>query len=225
MDKINIDDLKAYILKLTFEDQAEVLDLLAEGNFVKNEKWIAIFACGGTIQSAYLPEAESIWAVPFNPALTRLDQLKLAFGIAEEEVTGAIICSRDSRDLSLRHGTRLLNTISMIPNRRVIVTCGTYKLPIIAEALDHHFGRGRSNKIIGVTGAMLPPAISTQDGDFNVGGVLAAVNALQAFGHAGVVFAHFHGRIYHGDRIKEMNLHPERSAVGFAAMTPSVIRN
>ena len=48
-------------------------------------------------------------------------------------------------------------------------------LPVIAKALHETFGNGKSDKVIGVTGSMLPPSVQSQDVDYNIGGVIGAI--------------------------------------------------
>lgn len=227
MAEINFDNMKGELPLLDGLGRADIVSRFFQPidgkKFVDNRNCLALLAFGGTIQSAYVPEAENILPLRFNPALERMNQIRKAFGIAEEEVTGAVVCAVDSRDLSTDHGMRLLQIINTITNQRVIVTCGTHKLSVIADFLNHHFGDGKSDKIIGVTGSMLPPAITTHDGDFNIGGAVAAVNTLRMLRKEGIVFAHFHGNIYSGDQIRDINLHPSRQPVKFAAVQPSIL--
>lgn len=42
---------------------------------------------------------------------------------------------------------------------------------------------------------------------FAFGGTMAAINAFDHTGQKGIVFAHFHGKIYTGDALEKLNLH------------------
>jgi len=178
--------------------------------FVFDEEYLACLAFGGTIQSAYIPTNENILPVPMNPGLERLAELSARYGIANKRgggVTGAILNVKDSRQLINADVVSLVHTIQQIPNKKILVSCGTYMLPLIGQALDFSFGQGKSNKIIGLTGSWLPFAIESSDADFNLGGVIASINAYAAINKTGIVFAHFHGNISVGADMAKLDLH------------------
>lgn len=176
--------------------------------FVSEEHCLAVLAFGGTVQSAYVPELETITPVAMNPALARHEELGAQFKIAQRETTGAILVAKDSRLLDEADIIFLVHVIKHIKNRKVVVTCGTYKLPKISQVLDDHFGQGKSDKIIGITGSMLPASVIKNDLDYNVGGTIAALEAFDSVKVKGMVFAQFHGHIFSGEALKTLNLHP-----------------
>jgi L-asparaginase/Glu-tRNA(Gln) amidotransferase subunit D len=176
--------------------------------FVLEPDYLAVLAFGGTIQSAYIPSDETIKPVSINPVLDRVIELAEKFGIIGRSVTGSILISKDSRAVTNADVANLIYTVQQIPNRKVIVSCGTYMLPIIAQVLDIHFGASKSDKIIGVTGSWLPQSVQGQDVDFNAGATVAAVNAFNMAKQSGIVFAQFHGEIVSGDDLTKLTLHP-----------------
>jgi len=176
--------------------------------FTAEPDYLAVLAFGGTIQSAYVPADENIKPIPMNPVLERTTELGEKFGIAGKFITGSILIAKDSREVVNADIANLIYTIQQIPNRKIVVTCGTYMLPIIAQALDMHFADGKSDKIIGVTGSWLPQATAGQDVDYNSGAVIAAVNAFDMAKQKGIVFAQFHGEIIAGADLAKLNLHP-----------------
>jgi L-asparaginase/Glu-tRNA(Gln) amidotransferase subunit D len=176
--------------------------------FISHEDYLAILAFGGTIQSAYVPAQENIVPVPMNPGFERIAELEQRFGIARKEVTGAILVAKDSREITNADLIQLIHTIEQIPNKRILISCGTYMLPLISRALDVHFRQRKSDKIIGIIGSWLPASQQGQDVDFNIGGGIAAINALNEVNYKGIVFAQFHGEIFAGDDILKLSLHP-----------------
>ena len=176
--------------------------------FVSDEKFLAVLAFGGTIHSAYQPDKEAIIPVAMNPVMERASELDDLFGIAGHQLAGAILVAKDSRKITKRDMVLLIHTIREIQNRKILVSCGTYMLPKIASILDHHFGHAKSDKIIGITGALLPPSLEAQDVDFNGGGTIAAINVFDFMNKRGTVFTQFHGKILVGEDIAKLNLHP-----------------
>jgi L-asparaginase/Glu-tRNA(Gln) amidotransferase subunit D len=207
--KIDLDKLLP-LADPTDAEMAEVHGRLQtqQPSFVLDEEYLAMLAFGGTIQSAYVPAEENIVPVTMNPGFDRLSELGSRFGIANRKITGAVLINKDSRDITNIDLALLLRTIQQIPNKEIFVSCGTYMLTIITKALHETFGDEKSNKIIGVTGSWLPASIQTQDVDYNVGGCVAAIKAFTLTGKTGLVFAHFHGEIYPGDKAEKLNLHP-----------------
>jgi hypothetical protein len=177
-------------------------------SFIADASYLAVLAFGGTVQSAYVPSEENIMPVAMNPAFERTYELAERFGVASRELTGAILVAKDSRLLENADVISLVHSIEQMPNTRIVVSCGTYFLPVIAQILDEHFGNGKSDKIIGVFGSWLPLSIEGQDADFNIGGTIAAVNALAKTNHKGIVFAQFHGEMFFGEELVKLNLHP-----------------
>jgi L-asparaginase/Glu-tRNA(Gln) amidotransferase subunit D len=176
-------------------------------SFTYDKNFLALIAFGGTIQSAYVPTSENIVPVPINPAQERSIELR-TFDIVSDKISSAILLVKDSRDIVDADIFGLIHLLREIPNQRVLLTCGTYLLPVVAHVLDVHFGDGKSDKIIGVTGSWLPMTQEGQDADYNLGGTTAAINAFYHAGKQGIVFAQFHGEIFTGDALRRLELHP-----------------
>lgn len=209
LNKVDVKTL-SNIAPATQDEIAEIRKTLDSQKpaFVPHEDYLALLAFGGTIQSAYVPAAENIEPVWMNPALERTLELQQDFGVIGDGVTGAILLAKDSREITNADAVRLVHTIEQMPNKRILISCGTYMLPSVARVLAFHFGRRHTDKIIGVTGSWLPASQAGQDVDFNVGGGIAAINAFNTATQKGIVFAHFHGRIFVGDDLETFNLHP-----------------
>ena len=183
--------------------------------FVSDSDTMAVIAFGGTIQSAYLPHLETIKPVAMNPTIEKILALADSFGIASLNITGTILVAKDSRDITKSDMGMLIHTISEIKNAKIVVTCGTYMLPPITRVLDHYFGNNKSEKIIGVTGSMLPLSQKEQDADLNIGGTLAAVEMLGHLNQKGCVFAQFHGKIFTNEDLKTLDLHTSAPSLRF----------
>jgi L-asparaginase/Glu-tRNA(Gln) amidotransferase subunit D len=210
MSNINLETLFPVPEATEAESSAIASRLSTQQPAFKLEKdCLAILAFGGTIQSAYIPADENIRPVSMNPVLLRLEELQQRFRIATTNTTGSTLIAKDSRAISNADLVTLFHLIAFIPNNRVLVSCGTYMLPLIAQALARKFGQGKSEKIIGITGSWLPPSQEGQDVDVNIGGTVAAINAFALAERKGVVFAQFHGEIFLEPRLSTLNLHPE----------------
>ncbi len=206
---------------LTAEDE---VDLSAQfqaqkPSFQSEEEMTALIAFGGTIQSAYIPDQETIAPVMMNPSFERINELHEHFHLAPQQITGTVFLAKDSRHITDRDMIRLIHALQWIKNKKIMLTCGTYMLPLITQIIDHHFGDGRSDKLIGVTGSMLPLSQEAQDADFNVGGTFGALEAFDAAGQTGLVFAYFHGHVFCGDKLNGLDLHSQSLQPRFGRKT------
>lgn len=194
---------------ITPDEKNGILSLLRaqKPSFQSQPDITALFAFGGTIQSAYIPDQETIAPVMMNPAFERMDELHRQFGIASPAITAAILQAKDSRHITDQDMIQLIHTLQLIDNKRILLTCGTYMLPVIAKLLARHLGTGKSDKLIGITGSMLPLSQEAQDADLNIGGTLAALHAFALFGQKGIVFAQFHGNLYINEDLDTLDLH------------------
>ncbi len=220
MSNIKLEELR-FLAPATEAERTEISKVLNAQNptFVAEEGCLAILAFGGTIQSAYVPSEENIKPVIMNTVFERTLELIERFGIASSKLSGATLIAKDSRDITNPDLAFLIHAIQQIPNDRIVVTCGTYMLPLIARVLHLHFGEGKSKKIVGVTGSWLPPSQEAQDVDYNAGGTIAAMNAFKQARQQGMVFVQFHGEIFIGDALVKLDIHLPGISPRFARPT------
>lgn len=117
---------------------------------------------------------------------------------------------KDSRDITIEDMKFLLNFLNAIQNKRIVVTCGTYGLPLFTRIIAEGFKS--KNSVLGVTGSMLISSMREYDVDFNSGAVIGAVNAFSKqknIDDEPAVFAAFHGKIYMPNECVDLDLHPE----------------
>lgn len=193
------------------KSENKALEALIKGARFKNSSDIMAFiGYGGTISSAYSPSRENIAATQNSPAIELLDDLGKAFGIAPNDYSYIPLMDKDSRDITVDDIVFLLDFLNTIENRRVILTCGTYGLPLFTQIIGKHTkGKGR---VIGITGSILISPFKEQDVDFNAGGIITAVNALakRASDSQPIeVFAGFHGSVFDPQECANLDLHPE----------------
>ena len=188
--------------------------LLELNKFKNDDAYIAILSCGGTISSAYSAKKECILPTSKSTITETLEHLDTSFGTAETNITSASLLKKDSRDISVNDIKYVLDTINKINNNRIIVSFGTYGLPLLTQIVDRH--TVDKNKTVILTGSMLISTMKEHDVDFNAGGAISLVNGLHEYArdnrdHALVCLA-FHGKIYTSDECRSLDLHPDSHA-------------
>lgn len=126
---------------------------------------------GGTIDKDY-PHTTKGWAFEFGkPATIRiLEKLNPSF---EYEIITS--CQKDSLEITEEDRINLVNLIEKHPANKFIITHGTDTMMETADYLSERI----KNKIIVITGAMLPERFSNSDAPINLGCAIAAVNLMQ----------------------------------------------
>lgn len=88
------------------------------------------------------------------------------------------ICMKDSRDITDEDRVRLADEITKSPYEKILVTHGTYTMPMTAEYLRQHLVDNQ--KVIILTGSMTPLAgMSPSDGGFNIGFAIGSMDLLK----------------------------------------------
>lgn len=203
-----LDDFATYKPDKEFADTPFFSTLLRNSAFKNDEKSFAIISCGGTISSAYSPTSENIRPTEKSPITDTLNALNVSFGLAQKDISTISLMDKDSRFITIQDIMFLLNFLNSIENRRIVVTCGTYGLPLFTQIIDAHLQP--SKKILGITGSMLISSLREHDVDFNAGGVVTAVNALSKMElgePTPIVFASFHGKVYMPEECGDLELH------------------
>ncbi len=183
----------------------------------------ALIHLGGTISSAYSPEQESIIPGPYHTTDIMLTSLHNAFGINNQRYSSIVPFSKDSRNIVDTDLVYLLDLLSTIQSRRVLITCGTYMLAKVAELIKR--ANRFDNKIIGLTGSRLPAGFAASDAAPNVLSAITAINVLQKQQTKNAVFITFHGEIWDTlEEFRTLDLHPASASKNVlaypAAVTP-----
>ncbi|HOO80888.1 MAG TPA: asparaginase domain-containing protein [Alphaproteobacteria bacterium] len=206
--KMDIEALKKTYVK---PDKVQAQKILRYVKDFENEKdRFAFIGMGGTISSGYNPNKESLFPFPCHVSRTLIEDLQGKFGINTDTFASAELSSKDSRDLENADLEALLDFVSSIENERILITCGTYLLTKIAEILiDTDVVQ---DKIVAVTGSMLPTGFTFSDSGMNIMSAITAVDLAKKheLKPSHNVFVVFHGQVYTTlEEIKALNLHNE----------------
>lgn len=210
MFQFDLDSFNNYKFDTERFNSPSVQNLIEQSNFKNSSHHKALIGCGGTISSAYSPSSENIKATHFSPVKDILMDLDQAFGVAENKISYISLLNKDSRDLTVNDMTFVLDFLNGIDNQQILITVGTYGLPLFTQIFDKCIEKSRE-KIICVTGSMLISSIKENDADFNGGGAITSLNSLSYFTPEikSLVYAAFHGKVYNSNDCKELELHLE----------------
>jgi len=133
---------------------------------------IHVFCVGGTIDKIYF-DAKSKYEIG-APAIAKiLSQIAVNLDI---EVTS--LMTKDSLDMTDEDRALIANAVENCDASKIIITHGTDTMPETARSLG-----SLSDKAVVLTGALAPALFKDSDAMFNVGGALAAVQALDSGVH------------------------------------------
>jgi L-asparaginase len=141
-----------------------------------NKMKITFIQTGGTIDKDY-PKTQKGWAFEIaEPAVRRiLEKLNPSF---EYEIISVL--KKDSLEITDEDRLLLLKTCQDIDNEQIIITHGTDTMLKTAEFLS-----AITDKIIVLTGAMLPERFTNSDAPVNLGTAISGVQTL----HSGIYVA------------------------------------
>jgi L-asparaginase len=148
---------------------------------------IAIVTTGGTIDKAYF-DALSEYQVgeTMVAQLLKIGRVAYPFRIVE-------LLRKDSLDLTDEDRSRLYETVSTLPESRVIVTHGTDTMTDSARVLS-----AIGDKAIVLTGALAPARFSESDATFNLGMAFAAVQLVPAG-----VYVAMNGQVFKAHEVRK----------------------
>lgn len=129
---------------------------------------IHVFCVGGTIDKIYF-DAKSKYEVGAPAIAKMLSQIAVNLDI---EVTS--LMAKDSLEMSDADREIIAQAVADCEADKIIITHGTDTMPETARSLA-----SLSNKAIVLTGALAPAIFKDSDAMFNVGGALAAVQAVE----------------------------------------------
>lgn len=144
---------------------------------------------GGTIDKDY-PQKTKGWAFEFGEPATSRIMVKLNPSFEYEIVTS---CQKDSQEITEEDRANLMGLIKKFENSKFIITHGTDTMLETAAFLKEHI----KDKLIIITGSMLPERFSNSDAPINLGCAIAAANILEKG-----VFIAMHGIVKPNTEIK-----------------------
>jgi L-asparaginase len=161
--------------------------MTSAGN-VRDKAVVRVLITGGTFDKEY---DELRGTLDFRethvPEMLRLGRCHLA---VEVETLFMI----DSLDMSAADRSRIVERCRGCAERYIVITHGTDTMVESARALAGHVG----DKVVVLTGAMVPYAFGSSDGLFNLGSALSFVQTLSA----GVYIA-MNGRCFTHDNVRK----------------------
>ena len=112
------------------------------------------------------------------------------------------VTKKDSLDLTDEDREKILDVVKSTPSNKIVITHGTDTMLKTAEVLSD-----LTDKVIVMTGAMLPEKFMNSDARFNVGMAVAAVQSLQP----GIYIA-LYGRVVPWKEFKDLSAEFEAKA-------------
>ncbi len=149
---------------------------------------IRIFVTGGTFDKEYNERNGSLY---FKDTHLH-DVLKLGRSLVPVEVRTLMMV--DSLEMDDEDRAAIATQCRKCPRERILITHGTDTMEVMARML----GESITDKTIVLTGAMIPYALGSSDGLFNLGSALAFVQSLP---HG--VYIAMNGRCFAWDNVRK----------------------
>lgn len=172
----------------------------------KRERLLLI-GFGGTISSGYTPTEETIVPLFPSPAIKQIEYINL-FGTSNLKKDSIDLLAKDSRKITDQDAQTLLDILHLVPHEKILITAGTYMLPVISLAIleccqDLH-------KAVALTGSILPAGFVASEADANIWSAISILNnhPLADVRQLAVMLV-FHGRVFKTkEEFQKLNLHP-----------------
>ena len=152
------------------------------------KKYIKIFATGGTFDKEYNEINGELF---FKE--THLNEL-LKLGRSQLNVKIETLMLIDSLKMNQKDRNFILEKCANEKTNKIIITHGTDTMIDTAKTLANKI----NNKIIILTGAMIPIKFGSSDGLFNLGSALSFVQILEPG-----IYVTMNGRYFHWDNVKK----------------------
>ena len=148
---------------------------------------IHAIAVGGTIDKIYF-DAKSKYEVGEPAVLKMLDDLPIHI-----DVEVIPLMAKDSLEMTEQDRSIVREAVLQSSASKILITHGTDTMPETARSLANING-----KAIVLTGALQPAAFKDSDAQFNVGGALAALQAIKQG-----VYIMMNGQLFDGLNVKK----------------------
>ena len=126
---------------------------------------IKVFTCGGTFEKIYNPiSGELGFRESCLPSIIKRSRITLEVDFEE-------LFFKDSLDMDNDDRLIIAQKIKIEPIKNIVVVHGTDTMVQTAQTIKEHTSR---DKVVVITGAMLPFSIKESDAMFNLGGAFIA---------------------------------------------------
>mgnify|MGYP001239404489 CR=1 FL=1 len=150
---------------------------------------IKIFTCGGTFEKVYNPiSGELGFKDSCIPNIIKRSRITTKVDFEE-------LFFKDSLDMDNEDRLIIAHRIKTEPIKNIVVVHGTDTMVQTAQTIRKHTSR---DKVVVITGAMLPFSIKESDAMFNFGGAFIATQALEPG-----IWISMNGQIFKSDDVEK----------------------
>ena len=150
---------------------------------------IKVFTCGGTFEKVYNPiSGELSFQDSCLPNIIRRSRITLKVDFEE-------LFFKDSLDMDNEDRLMIAHKIKIEPIKNIVVIHGTDTMVQTARTIKEHASQ---DKVVVVTGAMVPFAIKESDAMFNFGGAFIATQTLGPG-----IWISMNGQIFRSDDVEK----------------------
>ena len=150
---------------------------------------IKVFTCGGTFEKVYNPiSGELGFHDSCVPNMIKRARITLKVDFEE-------LFFKDSLDMDNDDRLIVAHRIKAEPIKNIVVIHGTDTMVQTAQTIKKHASR---NKVVVITGAMLPFSIKESDAMFNFGGAFIAAQTLEPG-----IWISMNGHIFRSDNVEK----------------------
>ena len=150
---------------------------------------IKVFTCGGTFEKVYNPiSGELSFQDSCLPNIIRRSRITLKVDFEE-------LFFKDSLDMDNEDRLMIAHKIKIEPIKNIVVIHGTDTMVQTARTIKEHASQ---DKVVVVTGAMVPFAIKESDAMFNFGGAFIAAQTLEPG-----IWISMNGHIFRSDDVEK----------------------
>ena len=150
---------------------------------------IKVFTCGGTFEKVYNPISGKLgFQDSCLPNIIKRSRITLKVDFEE-------LFFKDSLDMDNDDRLMIAHRIKIEPIKNIVVIHGTDTMVQTAQTIKEHASR---DKVIVITGAMLPFSIKESDAMFNFGGAFIAAQTLDPG-----IWISMNGHVFRSDDVEE----------------------
>ena len=148
---------------------------------------IKVFTCGGTFEKVYDPiSGELCFKDSFVPSIIKRSRITAKVDFEE-------LFYKDSLDMNNEDRLMIAHKIKIEPSKNIVVIHGTDTMVETAQTIKEHASQ---DKVVVITGAMLPFSIKESDAMFNFGGAFIAAQTSEPG-----IWISMNGRIFRSDDV------------------------
>ena len=150
---------------------------------------IKIFTCGGTFEKVYNPiSGELSFKDSCIPNIIKRSRITTKVDFEE-------LFFKDSLDMNNEDRLMIAHRIKTEPIKNIVVIHGTDTMVQTAQTIREHMSQ---DKVVIITGAMLPFSIKESDAMFNFGGAFIATQTLDPG-----IWISMNGHIFRSDEVEK----------------------